>query len=67
MAEFPDGELKKRTRCIKLFSYSKSLLRLSTTFLIGSDEICSGKSSCCIRKIGRDLREFTEKYVMQPK
>ena len=38
MVEFQNKELKKRTRCIKLFSNKESLLRIATALLIELDE-----------------------------
>ena len=38
MIEFQNKELKKRTRCIKLFSNRESLLRIATALLIELDE-----------------------------
>ena len=38
MIEFQNKELKKRTRCIKLFPNRESLLRIATALLIELDE-----------------------------
>ena len=38
MVEFQNKELKKRTRCIKLFPNKDSLLRIATALLIELDE-----------------------------
>ena len=38
MVEFQNKELKKRTRCIKLFPNKESLLRIATALLIELDE-----------------------------
>ena len=38
MVEFQNKELKKRTRCIKLFPNEESLLRIATALLIELDE-----------------------------
>ena len=38
MIEFQNKELKKRTRCIKLFPNEESLLRIATALLIELDE-----------------------------
>ena len=38
MVEFQNKELKKRTRCIRVFPNKESLLRLATSLLIELDE-----------------------------
>ena len=38
MVEFQNKELKKRTRCIRVFPNKKSLLRIATALLIELDE-----------------------------
>ena len=44
MVEFQNKELKKRTRCIKLFPNKESLLRIATALLIELDETWLGES-----------------------
>ena len=48
MVEFQNKELKKRTRCIKLFPDKESLLRIAMAFLSELDEIWLGESKCYI-------------------
>ncbi len=45
MVEFQNKELKKRTRCIRVFSNKESLLRIATALLIELDEkwLANGK------------------------
>ncbi len=45
MVEFQNKELKKRTRCIRVFSTKESLLRIATALLIELDEkwLANGK------------------------
>ena len=45
MAEFQNKELKKRTRCIRVFPNKESLLRIATALLIELDEkwLANGK------------------------
>ena len=43
MVEFQNKELKKRTRCIKLFPNKESLLRIATALLIELDETWLGE------------------------
>ena len=44
MIEFQNKELKKRTRCVKLFPDKESLLRIATALLIKLDETWLGES-----------------------
>ena len=45
MVEFQNKELKKRTRCIRVFPNKESLLRIATALLIELDEkwLANGK------------------------
>ena len=45
MVEFQSKELKKRTRCIRVFTNKESLLRIATALLIELDEkwLANGK------------------------
>ena len=44
MVEFQNKELKKRTRCIKLFPHKESLRKTATALLIELDETWLGES-----------------------
>ena len=57
MVEFQNKELKKRTRCIRVFPNKESLLRIATAPLIELDEkwLANGKTylTAEIRRIYR--------------
>ena len=69
MIEFQNKELKKRTRCIKLFPNRESLLRIATALLIKLDETWLSESKRYMLHLrrSRDFREVTENMLCSRK
>ena len=63
MVEFQNKELKKRTRCIRVFPNKESLLRIATVLLIELDEKWLANGKVYLKGWRQRFGEFTEKNV----
>ena len=63
MVEFQNKELKKRTRCIRVFPNKESLLRIATALLIELDEKWLANGKVYQKDWRQRFGEFTEKTL----
>ncbi len=63
MVEFQSKELKKRTRCIRVFPNKESLLRIATALLIELDEKWLAKGKTYLKGRRHGFGKCTEKNV----
>ena len=67
MVEFQSKELKKRTKCIRVFPNKESLLRIATALLIELDEKWLAEGKVYLKGCRQRFGEFTEKTLRSPK
>ena len=63
MVEFQSKELKKRTRCIRVFPNKESLLRIATALLIELDEKWLANGQVYLKGRRQGFGKFTEKTL----
>ena len=63
MVEFQNKQLKKRTRCIRVFPNKESLLRIATALLIELDEKWLANGKVYLKGWRQRFGEFTEKTL----
>ena len=66
IVEFQNKELKKRTRCIRVFPNKESLLRIATALLIELDEKWLANGKVYLKGWRQRFGEFTEKTLRSP-
>ena len=66
MVECQNKELKKRTRCIRVFPNKESLLRIATALLIELDEKWLANGKVYLKGWRLRFGEFTEKTLRSP-
>ena len=67
MVEFQSKELKKRTRCIRVFPNKESLLRIATALLIELDEKWLANGQVYLKGRRQGFGKFTEKTLRSQK